>query len=347
MTRLTPYHTVVVKLQKMRKISIAIPVYNEQKSLSELFERLTKICMHLKQYQWEFLLIDNHSTDDSSALCAKQCEINSCWKYVRFSRNFGIESSFYAGAYYATGDALIYLFSDLQDPPEKIPEMVQHWEQGYDVVYGVLKKRADKSPLKSMGAFFAYRLLFYLSDIRLPVNATDYRLLSRPVVDFLVHSKEKTRYMRGLTHWSGFRQKSFEFTRTKRKHGESSAGLWFCIKYALSSSLMFSSKPIKLLSMLGISMTALSILGSCTYIVHLLLSMYGYNYITPPPPGWTTLVLLLFFFGGIQTLFLGVLGEYISQIHKEVKARPIFIPMKTVGVENIQLRSTTHSSANL
>lgn len=316
----------------MKTVTVSIPVYNEQKNLPDVFARLQSVTAQLPVYNWEFILVDNHSTDDSSLLCQAQCKKDTRWKYVRFSRNFGIEASFYAGAYYSTGDALIYLFSDLQDPPEKITTMIEHWNEGHDVVYGVLQNRKDQSWLKTLGAHIAYRLIHALSDIELPVNATDFRLLSRPVIDFLVSSDEKTRYMRGLTHWSGFNQKAFPFERVERKHGQSSAGLWFCIKYALSSALLFSSKPVKLLSLFGLFMTGLSLVLSVLYVIHLILTRNGFTYVTPPPPGWTTLVLLVLFFGGINSFFLGIIGEYINQIHKEVKRRPIFLPQMTVGL---------------
>lgn len=323
----------------MKTITIAIPIYNEQKNLPDVFSRVDAVASSLPQYKWEFILVDNHSTDSCPTICQAQCNKDARWKYVRFSRNFGIEASFYAGAYYSSGDALIYLFSDLQDPPEKIPEMISHWENGFDVVYGILQNRKDNSILKTFGAHIAYRLIHMLSDIELPVNATDFRLLSRPVVDFLVTSDEKTRYMRGLTHWSGFNQKSFSFERVERKHGKSSAGLWFCIKYALSSALLFSSKPVKLLSIFGLAMTCLSILFSILYVIHLVLTRNGFTYVTPPPPGWTTIVLLIFFFGGINSFFLGIIGEYINQIHKEVKRRPIFIPQRLIGLNKSDIKT--------
>lgn len=319
----------------MRKhVTIVVPVYNEERSLPELFERVSRVIISLPGYDFTVLQINNGSSDGSERLCLSFCERDPRWKYVCFSRNFGIEASFFAGAYYAVGDALIYLFSDLQDPPEKIPEMIAKWEEGNDVVFGVLTKRQDSQMFKSAGAFLAYRLIFMLSDVAIPVNGTDFRLLSRPVIEVLKSCRERTRYMRGITHWSGFRQASFEFERAPRKHGLSNAGLMFCVRYAFNAILSFSAKPLRLASFVGIGATGLSIVGALVYVLHLVLTRQGWNYgIIPPPPGWTTLVLLMLFFGGIQCLFLGILGEYLAQVQSEAKGRPPWVVARHFGFE--------------
>ena len=316
-----------------RSVTIVIPVYNEEKNLPEVFRRVSAVISELPQYDFSVLQIDNGSLDGSGQRCLEFCEVDSRWKYVRFSRNFGIEASFFAGATYAQGDALIYLFSDLQDPPEKISEMLEKWEEGHDVVYGVLTKRQDNQLFKSWGAFLAYRLIFLLSEYDIPVNATDFRLLSRPVIDVLKSCRERTRYMRGITHWAGFSQTSFYFERAPRKHGRSNAGLIFCIRYAFNAILSFSSKPLRLASLVGLLATFLSVIGCGAYVLHLLLTSRGWNYgIVPPPAGWTTLVLLVLFFGGVQCLFLGILGEYLAQVQIETKARPSWIVAKSKGL---------------
>ena len=317
-----------------KSITISIPVYNEERNLPAVFERVSRVVDSLPAYRFTMLLVDNGSTDGSARLCLEFCKKDPRWKYIGFSRNFGIEASFFAGAIYAQGDALIYLFSDLQDPPEKIPEMVAKWEEGFDVVYGVLTRREDSQLFKSFGAFLAYRLIFMLSDTDIPVNATDFRLLSRPVIDVLKNCRERARYMRGITHWAGFRQTSFTFERSPRQHGKSSAGLWFCIRYAFNAILSFSAQPLRLASIVGLAATFLSVFGTFIYILHLILTRHGWNYgIIPPPPGWTTLVLLMLFFGGVQCLFFGILGEYLAQVQTEAKARPPFVVAATHGVD--------------
>lgn len=312
-------------------VTIVIPVYNEEKNLGEVYRRVSDVIAKLPSYKFEVLMIDNGSTDQSRLRCLEFATRDPRWKYLRFTRNFGIETSFFAGATYASGDALIYLFSDLQDPPEAIPSMLAKWEQGNDVVYGVLTKRSDQNILKTWGASVAYRLIFMLSDVTIPINATDFRLLSRPVIETIKNCQERVRYMRGLSHWAGFKQTSFEFERAPRKYGKSNATLWWCIKYAVSAMVSFSNKPLRLASFVGVTTTIMSLIGAVGYIALTILTRNGYSSITPPPPGWTTIVLLIFFFGGIQCLFLGVVGEYLSQINTESKGRPHWVIGEVVG----------------
>lgn len=320
-------------MNSIRKlVTIVIPVYNEEANLGDVFRRVSQVMSSSSSYDFEVVMIDNGSTDQSRLRCLEFTQKDPRWKYVRFTRNFGIETSFFAGANYASGDALIYLFSDLQDPPEAIPQMLSKWAEGNDVVYGVLTKRSDQNIFKTWGASIAYRLIFLLSDVEIPINATDFRLLSRPVIDTLKTCKERVRYMRGLSHWTGFRQASFEFERALRKHGKSNATLWWCIKYAVSAMVSFSNKPLRLASVVGVATTIMSLLGGLGYIGLTLLTRGGYSSITPPPPGWTTIVLLIFFFGGIQCLFLGVVGEYLSQINIETKGRPHWVVGETAGL---------------
>lgn len=319
----------------MRKfISVIIPVYNEAKNLPEVFRRVSAVTSQLAKYRFEIILIDNGSADNSSQICREIVTNNDSWKYIRFSRNFGIESSFFAGASYSSGDALIYLFSDLQDPPELLPTMLQKWEEGYDVVYGVLTKRADDHIVKTLGSHIAYKLIYLLSDITIPINATDFRLLGRPVIDVLNSCKERNRYMRGLTHWAGFKQAGFEFERAARKHGKSNNSVLWSIRYALNAVINFSNKPLRLAGLVGFFTMALSIVGTFVYLLHLVLTkFFGFTYITSPPPGWTTIILLVLFFGGLQTFFLGIIGEYIAQIQTETKFRPAWIATEKIGFE--------------
>lgn len=316
-------------------VSVIIPVYNEAQNLPAVYERVKRVTAPLDQYHFEMILIDNGSTDASPQICKDFVSRDNNWRYVRFSRNFGIEASFFAGASYSQGDALIYLFSDLQDPPEAIPTMLQKWEEGFDVVYGILTKRADNIIIKTWGSHIAYKLIFFLSDITIPINATDFRLLSRPVIDVLKSCKERNRYMRGLTHWAGFKQVGFEFERSPRKHGNSNNSIWWSIKYALNAMINFSNKPLRLAGLVGFLTMSLSIVGTVIYILHLILTkFFGFTYISPPPPGWTTIILLVLFFGGLQTFFLGIIGEYIAQIQNETKFRPAWIKAETKGFKD-------------
>lgn len=320
-------------IENRKLITIVVPVRNERKNLPLLHERLNTTLKNINGYLFEILLIDNGSTDGSCEICTMYAQTYQDYKYIQFTRNFGIESSFYAGTKYAKGDALIYLFSDLQDPPELIPTFIEKWESGADVVYGKLTRRQDHALLKTLGAYIAYRLIYNLSDIKIPVNATDYRLLSRNVIEAVNNCGETNRYMRGLVQWSGFTQASIPFQRSPRIHGETSAGVLWSIGYAFNAIFSFSEKPLKIASLVGIISFLGSIFGAIFWIFITILSRKGLITFTAPPLGWTTMALLIFFFGGMQCLFIGILGEYIASIHKESKRRPPWIIRKSIGLK--------------
>jgi dolichol-phosphate mannosyltransferase len=279
------------------------------------------------------LLIDNGSTDGSSRICESFAFKNTNYKYIQFTRNFGIEASFYAGTTYANGDALIYLFSDLQDPPELIPAFIEKWTEGFDIVYGKLIRRKDHTVWKTIGAFIAYRMIYILSNVKIPINATDFRLLSRKVINAVNDCKETNRYMRGLVHWTGFSQCPIPFERSPRIHGKSSAGVFWSIKYAFSAVFSFSEKPLKIASAVGVTSFFISFSGAVFWIAATIMSRKGMIDFTPPPLGWTTMALLIFFFGGIQCLFIGILGEYIASLHQESKKRSPWVIQKVIGLE--------------
>jgi dolichol-phosphate mannosyltransferase len=317
-----------------KKISIVIPAWNEYENLVEIHSRLDNIEKKLnKKYELEFIVIDNHSTDDTPRLMRKYCEGSSQWRYVRFSRNFGIEASFSQGVDLANGDALIFLFSDMQDPPEKILDLIDKWEDGYDVVYGVINQRSDGRILEKIGAVVLHKLLNRLSNNVIPRNAADFQLITKPVINALRLCNEKNRYMRGLVHSLGFRKASVPFSRDPRKHGSTKMGLFYRINYAITSISAFSSAPLLMASIFGVFLTMLSFIGSILYFLSKTLNYYGIELLPTPPAGWTTLILLLLFFNGVSMLFLGVIGKYISNIYIEVKNRPISIVEYSIGIK--------------
>jgi len=313
-------------------VSIIIPVYNEQDNLAELFARVEAVASAQKSFEFEFLIVDNCSTDRTEVIVTAQCDKDPRWKYVRFSRNFGAEVSLAAGLRYARGDAAILLFSDLQEPPECIPDFLSKWQEGYDVVYGTLLTREDGSIFKKLGALVAYKLIEKLSDIKIPANATDYRLISRRVINAINDCGESNRYLRGLVHWVGFSQAAVPYDRAPRRHGETSTNSLFLISYAVNALIAFSERPLKLASLFGFLMVLASIGGAVLYTVLLILSQMGIAPTAPPPPGWTTLTLLVLFFGGVQSLFMGIIGEYVANVYGEVKLRPLWIIDKEIGI---------------
>jgi len=310
-------------------ISITIPAYNEEANLGALFERLEAITSQADGYDFEFILLDNCSTDRTEEIAAGRCAQDRRWKYVRYSRNFGAEASLLAGLDFASGDAVINLFSDLQDPPEKIPLMLDLWKKGNDVVYGLVKERNDSSVLKTVGAKVAYRMIRMLAECDIPEHATDLRLLDRKVVLTLKNLRESDRYMRGLVHWVGFRQAGFEYDRAMREQGNSSANLAYCVKFALHAIVCFSSKPMHLSMLFGLTLTAASVIAG---FLSIMLYFVRPSFISAPPAGMTTLILLGLFVLGTNALFIGIVVEYVGRIYRQGKERPVYIVDRMVNL---------------
>jgi len=307
-------------------VTILIPAYNEAENLPIAYTRLCDIVEKLTNFTFEFIVIDNCSSDATPTIAKSFVERDPRWRYIRFSKNFGLEASMAAGLHYATGDAVIFVFSDLQDPPEYIPTMLRKWkEDKCDVVYGCLTKRADDNWIKTIGAKIAYYLIYHWTEVKIPPNATDFRLITRRVIEVLDRIGERNRYLRGLVHWVGFKQSSFEYVRRPREHGESKWGTLQCIGLALTALSAFSVKPLRLASLFGVVSAMASGFGLFAFLTLKLLSLYGYADEVLIPPGWTTLVLLVLFFGGINCIFIGILGEYIGRTFLEVKNRPLWL----------------------
>lgn len=312
-------------------ISIVIPAYNEEENLPVLFQRvdamaagLTNIC------RLEMIILDNRSEDRTREIARGQCARDARWKYARYSRNFGAEASLLAGLDLASGDAVITLFSDLQDPPELIPQMIAKWQAGAEVVYGVVQERNDSSFLKTLGAKVAYRLINLLTDCRIPENATDFRLLDRSVVQVLRGMREPDRYLRGLVHWVGFRQDFFVYDRAKRQAGDSSASFIYCVKFALHAIVCFSAKPMHLAMLFGLFLTTTSLLLTIAYTI---LYFVRPVFLTAPPPGVTTIILLALFILGVNSLFLGIIGEYVGRIYNQGKQRPLYLVAEKLNLD--------------
>jgi len=307
-----------------RIISIVMPAMNEEENLPRAYEEVTHIFQHLPNYDFEVLIIDNNSTDRTADVCATICAKDKTWKYIRFSRNFTVEMSITAGLKYAKGDAVIVLFSDLQDPPELIPKFVEKWEQGYDMVCGLLNNRADDSWWKKISARFVYRILNRLSDVKLPENMVDFRLMSRQVVDAINRLEERNRYFRGLSHWVGFKTISISYDRRPRFKGKSNAPFFYLVDFVLRALTNFSVFPLRVFS--GVGLVLLGFVG--IYICFTLFSfILGYTI-----PGLTSIIILLLLNLAVLSLGIGTLGEYIGRIYMETKKRPLWIVDKTLNI---------------
>lgn len=306
-------------MEPKKLITITMPARNEEGNLPRAYEEVTEVFAKLPQYDYEVVVIDNASTDRTPEIVRGFCDKDPRWKYVRFSRNFGGETSLTVGLRLAKGDAVINLFSDLQDPPEKIPDFLAKWEEGYDVVSGILQDRQDRSKLRGIAARAAYKLIRMSSDIEIPESATDYRLVSRRVVDAFNQLNERQRYVRGLMHWVGFNKCELPYNRRPRQWGESKAPFWWCFQFALNAITSFSTKPLKLFMVFGSAVVTISFALSLWYAATRIFN------IDDPPRGIPTIIILLLWNLGIMSLGIGLLGEYLGHIYTESKRRPLFI----------------------
>jgi len=317
---------------RRKLLSVIMPAYNEEENLPRAFDEVRSIfSTHLANYDYEVLLIDNCSSDLTNKVCESICEQDRRWRYIRFSRNFSSEISIAAGLRYAKGDATIVLFSDLQDPPELIPQFVKQWESGSDIVCGLLKKRQDGVWWKTLGARLAYAILSNYTDINIPRNVTDYRLMSRQVVDAMNKLGEQNRYFRGLVHWVGFRTSTVEYERRPRIKGESKAPFWYLTDFTIRALTSFSVAPLRLFGALGggilVATSLYSVATACLWSVGAAI------------PGLTTVYILLLANLGVLSLGIGTLGEYIGRIYIETKHRPLWVvaEMRNIDIEKDQV----------
>lgn len=306
-------------------ISIVIPALNEQDNIGPLERELAQSLDGLP-YDFEFIVIDNGSTDGTEAAVKAVCAGDARWKYVRFSRNFGVEASITAGYKLASGEAIVVLYSDLQDPPQVIPAFLEKWREGYDVVYGVRTVRTGDPKWRNGLARIGYKVVSGLAEVQIPRNAGDFRLISRSVRDALETCGEYNRYIRGLIAWLGFRQTGVEYKRQAREAGQSKAPLGNLLVFALNAATSFSVKPLRFFTFLGFGLVGLSIIA---------LPIYIFLYLTGgAPPGITTLIVLGLLGIGINSLGIGVLGEYLGRTYAETKGRPLYVIADSVNMES-------------
>ena len=292
---------------------------NEEGGVDAFIGAVLDQCDALDIESFEILIVDDGSTDATPELLEAWTTQRPEVRVLTLSRNFGHQAAITAGLFHAVGDAVIVMDSDLQDPPSVIPEMVQRWREGVDVVYGVRRTRDGDSWIKRTVAGVFYRILQSLSDTDIPVDAGDFRLMSRPVVDVLKAMPERDRYTRGLVAWSGFRQEPVYFDRPERFAGTTKYPVSKLMRLATAGVVGFSDKPLFLTIIFGLGAMVLAVLGLIWVIVSTLFS-WGEQI-----RGWTSMAVLVMFFSAVQLIFLGIVGIYISRIFVEAKHRPIFI----------------------
>ena len=302
--------------------SVVIPVFNEEENLELLHHRLFKVLKNLCQ-NYEIIFVDDGSEDNSLKIMRKIGKTNERVRIISFSRNFGHQIAITAGIDYASGSAVIVMDADLQDPPEVIPRLVEKWREGCDTVYAIRESRKDPL-LKRAIAFVFYRLFQRMSDVDIPVDAGDFRLMSRRVVDILKSMPERNRYLRGLASWVGFNQARVRYARDERYAGQRKYTLWKSASLSLDGITSFSHLPLRLAIHLGLVVSLVGFLyGAIIIILALVFSRVV--------PGWATLMAAVIFLGGVQLVVVGIIGEYIGRIYVEVQQRPLYLIKQKIG----------------
>lgn len=319
-----------------RLVTISIPVLNEADNIAPLMKRLRGVAETHHRYDFEFLFTDNASSDATFERLADEARADNRIRAIRFTRNFGFQTSILTNYLNARGDAAIQIDADLQDPPELFGEFLAAWEQGYKVVYGVRRSRRENPFLNSVRKLF-YRVLAKLSSVDLPVDAGDFRLIDRVVIEDLRRVKDETPYIRGVIAQLGYRQTGIPYDRAERQRGKSKFRLLSLIRLGVDGVCSQSTKPLELITLLGTMFSILSLLGALFYFAWSLLAV-------GKPQGFTTLVILILLSTSVQTAFIGLLGEYIGRIFKNTRQIPA--PIIDQRIEPMRVRDADEPPAS-
>lgn len=303
--------------------SVVIPVFNEEAVVYATYRRLSLVMGRLDE-SYELIFVNDGSSDRTAAIIQEIIQGDERVSLLEFSRNFGHQAAISAGIDHARGDALIIIDGDLQDPPELIPQMISKWREGYEVVYARRSRREGETLFKKWTAALFYRALRSITDIEIPVDTGDFRLIDRRVIDALKSMGEKNRFVRGLVSWVGFRQTAVEYVRDERFAGSSKYPLKKMVRFALDGITAFSHKPLKLAAYLGSAIT-------CSGFVYLIVSL-GQR-VFSAQSSWAPFMACLIILNGLVLLALGIIGEYIGRIFDEVRNRPLYILRNSKGVK--------------
>ncbi len=309
---------------KTVEISIIAPVLNEEAVIDEFYNRVANALDKISA-SFEIIFIDDGSTDKTLYKIKKLSEHNPAVKAISFSRNFGHAMAISAGLAHSQGEAVIILDGDLQDPPEILPEFISKWQEGYDVVYGVRTKRKEWFG-KRLSYWLFYRILKKLSNLNMPVDAGDFCLMSKKVVELIRSLPERNRFIRGLRNWVGFKQYGLVYERSGRFAGVTKYPIGKLIKLAADAIFSFSNIPLKIATWLGFIIAGSSFTA---ILVVLYARIFGGAL---PPRGFASTVIVILFLGGVQLISIGILGEYVARIYEEVKHRPLYIIKEKVGL---------------
>jgi dolichol-phosphate mannosyltransferase len=324
----------MTKMDFDRKLlSIIVPCYNEEEVIGETIFRLKKLCSEVRM-DTELIFVDDGSKDRTRELLCVSASEDPRIRVIGFARNFGHQIAVTAGIDAAKGDAIVLIDADLQDPPEVVHAMLAKWRDGFDVVYGTRATRSGESVFKVTTARYFYRILNRLSDVPIPLDTGDFRLISRAVADTLRAMPERDRFVRGMVSWVGFKQTSLPYHRSERFAGESKYPLRKMLRFATDGILSFSTKPLQASIATGMFAAMLALIG---IFYALFLRIFTDVWVE----GWTALMIAVLFMGGVQLISVGILGEYIGRIYNEVKRRPLYVVQEYVGVDNQAPKSTS------
>ncbi len=303
------------------ELSIIAPLLNEEENVFELYNRIKNTCESCG-ISYEIILVDDGSKDNTLQVIEKIATSDERLKYVSFSRNFGHQAALFAGIEKSTGDTIVLIDGDLQDPPEKIETLWNKIKEGNDVVYAKRKIRKGESFLKKSTAAIFYRLLNSITTISIPVDTGDFRIINRKVADELLKMNDRSKFLRGQIAWLGFKESHIEYERESRKNGNSNFGYKKMFRFAIDGITSFSNFPLKFASISGILVSLISFV----MIIYVLMAKYVWHQTIT---GWTSIMVTVLFLGGIQLLSIGIIGEYISRINENVKQRQLYIIKKS------------------
>jgi glycosyltransferase involved in cell wall biosynthesis len=307
-------------------LSVVVPLFNEAANVEELLQRIERVIagLSLAPASYEVILVDDGSRDATLEKLRGAAHADAHLRVISLSRNFGHQIAATAGLDAARGDAVVLMDGDLQDPPELIEQFLAKFREGYDVVYATRRRRVGESRFKLFTAALFYRLIRRLTNVSIPVDTGDFRLMSRRVVAALRDSRERHRFIRGLVSWVGFKQTGIEYDRAERHSGESKYPVSKMLRFAIDGITAFSEIPLRLATWFGFAVSALAFLVGMYEVA--LRIFTGYNL-----PGYTSTIVAILFLGGVQLITIGILGEYVGRIYDEIKGRPLYLVAENVG----------------